>query len=262
MAVPAPACLPFPVWLFAHGCPCSCLPSIPRFGSLPMAVPAPAYRPSPAAALCPWLPLHGCVMLRLSALPCPDGAKLFFPAPMGQSCSSLPRRGKAVLPCPDGAKVVKCAAQPIMMLVSCCCCVPCYCRVPDGCAPVVVVRLLLSCGCCCRAAAAFVRLLLCACCCTLMVLVLCCCRAAAAFVCLLLLYACCVPVVVVRLVGCVGVLFASCLRPVCVLFASSWFCPVGRLLSCGCCCRAPFVWLLVCLFWGSLFFLFRLCINS
>ena len=52
---------------------------------------------------------------------------------------------------PDGAVLVKCAAQPIMRLVSCCCRVPCWmchalvvvvCLV--GC--VDVVRLLLSCA--------------------------------------------------------------------------------------------------------------------
>ena len=211
------SCHPSPKnWLSTHGCPCSCLPSIPCL-----------------LALCPWLVLllldirpllrlsaHGypcMVVLCVCSLPfpAPDGAKLSFPAP-------------------DGAVLVKCAAQPIMRLVSCCCRVPCWmchalvvvvCLV--GC--VDVVRLLLLCGCCC-----------------------------------------CAPVVVVRLVGCVGVLLVvscwlclcpvgcvllvvlvSCLRPVCVLFASCWLCSVGRLLLCGCYCRASFVWLLVCLFCGK-----------
>src|SRR5574344_2183761 len=93
----------------------------------------------------------------------------------------------------------------------------CACRVPVGCR-VHVVRLLLSC---------------------FLLVVSCCCR---------------VPVGCVLFAAClrpVCVLFSSCLRAVCVLFASCLLCPVGRLLSCGCCCRAPFVWLLVCLFWGK-----------
>ena len=285
-------------WLSAHGCPCSCLPSpdlalIPRLsllllafhshkiGSLPTAGSAPACCPSPAAALCPWLPLHGRVMRLLSALPCPR---------WGKGCEM---------------RCTTCYGVSVVLLSCACCCalmvlVSCYCRVPVVvcllllcacccCAPVVVVRLLLSCACCCCAPVVVVCL---SCACWLcadgvvvvcLLVVSCCCRAPVVVMRLLLSCACwcrapcwlcwC-PVGVVCLVGCVGVLFASCLRPVCgvllvgccpvcilfasclhpvcVLCASCLWCPVGWLLSCVRCFRAP-CWLLVCLFWGSYF---------
>ena len=98
--------------LSAHGCPCSCHPS-QKIGTLPMAVPAPACHPSPlATAHCPWLSLHGSVMLWLSALTCPR---------WGQSCSSMPPMGQSLR---NALHILSwcCCRMPVVRLLLCACC--------------------------------------------------------------------------------------------------------------------------------------------
>ena len=76
MAVTAPATHPQKLALYPR-LSLLLLATHPHYvGSLPMAGFAPACHPSPlATALCPWLPLHGRVMRLLSALPCPRWGK-------------------------------------------------------------------------------------------------------------------------------------------------------------------------------------------
>ena len=100
-----------------------------KIGSLPMAVPAPATHPHNIGSL----PM---------AVPAPAFHSLFWLSAHGWLCSCLPSVpccGSLPFPAPDGAVLVKCAAQPIILLVSCCCRVSCW-LCPDGCV------VLLSCA--------------------------------------------------------------------------------------------------------------------
>ena len=149
-----------------------------------MAVLAPAYRPSPAAALCPWLSLHGCVMLWLSALTCPR---------WGGACEMRCTTCKCRVPCWLYPVGVVCL---IGWLVSC----GCYCRATVGCrATVVVVCRVVGCATvgCATVGCAPVVVCLVGCVLLLVVRSWCCCRMPVGCV-LLVSCACCVPVVVVR----------------------------------------------------------------